>query len=84
MLLCLDVGNTHIVGGIFDGDKLLFRFRYATHQIGTADQFGIFLRNLLDTNDIAHDAIAAVALASVVPGCNYTIRHAIRDRKSVV
>lgn len=77
MLLCLDVGNTHIVGGIFDGDKLLFRFRYATHQIGTADQFGIFLRNLLDTNDIAHDAIAAVALASVVPGCNYTIRHAI-------
>lgn len=77
MLLCLDVGNTHIVAGLFDGEKLLFRFRYATHQIGTADQFGIFLRNILDTNGIARDAVSAVAVASVVPGCNYTIRHAI-------
>jgi type III pantothenate kinase len=77
MLLCLDVGNTHIVAGLFEGDKLLFRFRYATHQIGTADQFGIFLRNILATNNIAFDSVSAVALSSVVPGCNYTIRHAI-------
>ncbi len=77
MLLCLDVGNTHIVAGVFDGDKLLFRFRYATHQMGTADQFGIFLRNILGANDVDYKAVDAVAVSSVVPGCNYTIRHAI-------
>lgn len=77
MLLCLDVGNTHIVGGVFDGDRLTLRFRYATGQIGTADQLGIFLLSLLQTNGIARDAIKAVALCSVVPGVNYTIRHAI-------
>lgn len=77
MLLCLDAGNTHIVGGIFDGENLKARFRYATHQIGTADQFGIFLRNLLSANGIAGAEVKAAALSSVVPGCNYTIRHAI-------
>lgn len=79
MLLCLDVGNTHIVAGVFNGDKLLFRFRYATNQMGTADQFGIFLRNILGANDVDHKSVDAVAVSSVVPGCNYTIRHAINQ-----
>jgi type III pantothenate kinase len=77
MLMCLDVGNTHIVGGLFDGRQLKFRFRYATSQIGTADQFGLFLRGVLQTHDIEVGQIEAAALCSVVPGCNYTIRHAL-------
>lgn len=77
MLLCLDVGNTHILGGVFDGEKLVQRFRYATHQIGTADQFGLFLRSILQTNGHAVEKVQAVAVCSVVPSCNYTIRHAI-------
>jgi len=76
MLLCLDVGNTHIVGAVFDGKKLVLRFRYATHQIGTADQFGLFLRGILETNSIDHAKIEVTALCSVVPSCNFTIRHA--------
>lgn len=77
MLLGLDVGNTHILGGVFDGEKLILRFRYATSQLGTADQFGIFLRNILQTNGLDGDKVKAVAVCSVVPSCNYTIRHAI-------
>lgn len=77
MLICLDVGNTHILGGIYDGEKLLQRFRYATHQIGTSDQFGIFIRNFLQIRNIDGEGISGVALCSVVPGCNYTIRHAM-------
>ena len=79
MLLCLDVGNTHIVGALFDGKKLGLRFRYATHQIGTADQFGIFLRNILETNGIDHNQVKVTALCSVVPGVNFTIRHAFAN-----
>lgn len=77
MLLCLDVGNTHIVGGLYDGDALKLRFRYATNQLGTADQFGIFLHGILQTNGVAVDKIKVVAMSSVVPSGNYTIRHAI-------
>lgn len=77
MLLCLDVGNTHILGGIFDRDHLAVRFRYATNLIGTADQFGIFLINILQFNQIATEKISAVAVSSVVPGFDYTIRHTV-------
>lgn len=75
MLLCLDVGNTHILGGVFDQDNLIARFRYATNLIGTADQFGIFLVNILQTNKIAVSDITATAVSSVVPSCDYTIKH---------
>lgn len=77
MLLCLDVGNTHILGGVFDKDHLVARFRYATHLIGTADQFGIFLLSILDANHISPGEITATAVSSVVPGCDYTIKHTI-------
>lgn len=77
MLLCLDVGNTHILGGVFDKDSLLARFRYATHLIGTADQLGIFLINILRVNGIDPEKITATAVASVVPSCDFTLRHTI-------
>lgn len=75
MLLCLDVGNTHILGGIYDKENLITRFRCVTHLIGTADQFGIFLINMLNVNKIAKEEIKAVAICSVVPSCDYTIKH---------
>ncbi|MCK4946008.1 MAG: type III pantothenate kinase [Alphaproteobacteria bacterium] len=77
MLLCLDVGNTHIFGGVFRDDKIVLRFRYATHQLGTSDQFGIFLRDILQLNKLDSSDVTAVAMCSVVPACNYTINHAI-------
>jgi type III pantothenate kinase len=85
MLLCLDVGNTHILGGVFDSagsggmnnDKLVLRFRHATHPLGTADQFGIFLLSILKANDIDAKKINHAALCSVVPSVNFTLRHAI-------
>jgi type III pantothenate kinase len=77
MLLCLDVGNTHILGGVFDKDTLVARFRYATHLVGTADQFGIFLLSILNANKIPAEEITATALCSVVPSCDYTLKHTI-------
>jgi type III pantothenate kinase len=75
MLLCLDVGNTHILGGIFNNKNIITLFRYATHLIGTADQFGISLINLLQANHINSENIKAVAVCSVVPSYDYTIHH---------
>lgn len=85
MLLALDIGNTHILGGVFEGagpgasgsSRLLTRFRHATHPMGTADQFGLFLRNILAANNLSHEKITHAALCSVVPGVNFTVRHAL-------
>ncbi len=77
MLLCLDVGNTHILGGVYHGGKLVARFRYATPLVGTSDQFGIFLLNILQANQIDPASVTAVAVSSVVPGCDYTLNHTI-------
>lgn len=77
MLLCLDIGNTHILGGVFDQDNLITRFRYSTHMVGTSDQFGIFLIHILQANNIDPKSISATAVCSVVPSYDYTIKHAI-------
>lgn len=77
MLLCLDVGNTHILGGVFHQKQLKMRFRYATHLLGTADQFGIFLINILQVHKIVVDEITDVAVCSVVPSHDYTLKHTI-------
>ncbi len=76
MLLCLDVGNTHTLGGVFANEnKLVLRFRYATPMLGTSDQFGIFLLNILKFNDINPLDIMEIALSSVVPNFDYTLKH---------
>ena len=77
MLLCLDVGNTHILGGVFNEGNLIARFRYATNLIGTADQLGIFLIHFLRANRIDPEKIKATVVGSVVPGYDYTIKHTI-------
>ncbi len=75
MLLCLDVGNTHMLCGVFAKEKLILRFRYATPLLGTADQFGIFLINILKYNKLEPLEIKAIAISSVVPNYDYTLRH---------
>ncbi len=77
MLLCLDVGNTHVLGGVIKNEKIILRFRYATQLIGTADQFGVFLLQILQANQIQSTEIYTVAICSVVPSYDYTIRHMI-------
>jgi type III pantothenate kinase len=77
MLLCLDVGNTHIMGGVFKDNNLLIRFRCSTHLIGTSDQFGMFLTNIMQYHKILPENIQATAVCSVVPSLDYTIRHTI-------
>lgn len=76
MILCLDVGNTHILGGIFEQDKIKLQFRYETKQGGTSDQLGIFLRNVLGENKIKYDSIKQIAICSVVPSLDYSLRAA--------
>ena len=76
MLLCFDVGNTHIHGGVFSDEKLLLQFRFPSKQAGTSDQFGIFFKSVLRENGIDPSRVKGTAICSVVPSSDYSIRAA--------
>jgi type III pantothenate kinase len=75
MLLCLDIGNSQIHGGVFDGE-LRLQFRKTTHPLGSSDEFGVFFTAVLRENGIAPAAVRRVALCSVVPQAIYSVRSA--------
>ena len=76
MILCLDVGNSQLFGGVFAADNLQLRFRYDTRQIGSSDQIGIFLKNVLRENNLNNDKITQISICSVVPQLDYSLRSA--------
>jgi type III pantothenate kinase len=75
MLLCLDIGNTQIYGGVIKDDKINFQFRFSTRQTSSSDEIGIFLRSVLKENKIAPESITNIALCSVVPDVVYSIKN---------
>jgi type III pantothenate kinase len=75
MLLCLDIGNTQIFGGVFNEDKIVFQFRFSTRQTSSSDEVGVFLRTVLKENSIAPELINNIAICSVVPDVVYSIRN---------
>lgn len=78
MILCLDIGNSQIFGGVFDNEKIRLRFRHDTTTSSTSDQLGIFLKSVLRENGLVCDAIKQIAVCSVVPTIDYSLRAACR------
>lgn len=76
MILCLDIGNSQIFGGVFKDDELALRFRYTSTNSTSSDQLGVFLRSVLRENSVAHEQIDHIAICSVVPSLDYSIRSA--------
>ncbi len=79
MLLCLDIGNTQIHGGVFDGSTLLCQFRKSTQPLGSTDEIGIFLVSVLRENRVDPRSIDSVALCSVVPAALHPVRGASKQ-----
>ena len=67
MLLAIDIGNTNIVLGLFREQELLHHWRVSTRRDGTADEYGILLKNLFEVVGIHPSAVSGVIIASVVP-----------------
>lgn len=76
MLLCLDVGNSHIFGGVFNLNKeILVRFRLSSKS-QTSDEFAVSLCQILRENDINPSVVTKIAISSVVPHLEYSLRSA--------
>jgi type III pantothenate kinase len=76
MLLCLDIGNTTIHGGVFDGDELVIHFRKTSEIKNSSDELGLFLRSVLRENKVDPENVSGIALCSVVPSLLHSIRNA--------
>ncbi len=67
MLLAIDVGNSNIVLGLYDRDRLLHHWRLATHKDRTPDEYAVIVLQCFALAGVAPGAVRAAVLASVVP-----------------
>ena len=78
MLLALDVGNTNVTIGVYDGEELLFVSRMATDSARMEDQYAIELLDILGLHKEDREAITGAVLSSVVPKLTEYISAAVK------
>jgi len=78
MILVVDVGNTHIVLGAFEGKDLLASWRLSTIEERSADELGMILLSLFAHEGLSVQKVEAVVVASVVPSVMYSLEHSIK------
>ena len=79
MIFVMDIGNTNIKAAVFDGERLVRRWRCATDTTMTSDQYGILMADLFRYHGLNMSAIEGIMISSVVPTINFTIEHMCRD-----
>ena len=67
MLLAIDIGNTNLVIGCIENDKILFKARIATDAIRTSDQYGVEIKNMMEAFGVQVKDIDDCIISSVVP-----------------
>ncbi len=77
MLLTIDIGNTQIVSGVFDGQTLQSSWRLSTEHTKTADEYGIVFASLIRESGIQAKEVHGTIISSVVPPLTPTIESMI-------
>lgn len=78
MLLAIDVGNTNIVYGLFDGQRLVRQFRVESSRNRTADEYAVTVRQLLAMHGVEPGDVDAAIVASVVPSLTQPMLDLVR------
>jgi len=71
----LDIGNTHIVAGLYSGTKIICSFRLASDRLKTEDEYFATISSLLNQNGISAISITKAAVCSVVPDLTRVFDH---------
>lgn len=79
MLMTIDIGNTNISIGIYQGDELGPRWRVSTDHNRMPDEYGLQIDGLLKHENLRPDDISGICLASVVPPLNGIFLQACRE-----
>lgn len=75
MILVMDIGNTNLKIGVYNGDELVATWRISTEYTRTADEYGMVLYDLLATKNVSFSDVSGIIISSVAPSLNYTIEH---------
>jgi type III pantothenate kinase len=67
MLLAIDISNTTIKAGVFQGDKLLADWRFATERHKLTDDYAMLMLNLFETKALSIGDVTGVSISCVVP-----------------
>lgn len=78
MLLAIDIGNTNLTFGLFNGEKILQQFRLTTSLPRTSDEFGVQIIEQLSHQHVSAGDIGDVIVASVVPKIMYSLTSGIK------
>ncbi len=77
MILVIDVGNTNMTLGVYDGENLKATFRLMTGTPHTSDEYGILITQILQNNGIDPKALDGSIIASVVPTVMHSLQKAV-------
>ena len=77
MILTVDVGNTNITLGAYEGEALQFISRLATDSSRTDDQYAIELSEVLKLHHVSPEAFESAVIGSVVPELTGTLSSAV-------
>lgn len=77
MLLAVDVGNTNITFGVFEGRKMITRFHFTVKISRTSDEYGNLICDILERKGFCADDIDEVIVSSVVPKIMYSLNSGI-------
>src|SRR5215471_4993810 len=79
MLLTIDVGNTNMVLGVFEGEEVVEHWRIATDPARTADEIAVVLQGLIGQSTVLKDPdVTGIALCSTVPSVLHEMREMVR------
>jgi type III pantothenate kinase len=79
MLLVIDVGNSNIVLGIFDGAQLVRNWRLSTDKSRTSDEYAVLLHSLFAQAGLDFTSVSATIISSVVPPLTSVMEAISRD-----
>lgn len=73
MILVLDVGNTNIVLGVFQEEELKYHWRFETSRGKTEDEYGMLIKQLIETSGMSFQDITGIIISSVVPPIMFSL-----------
>ena len=83
MILAIDIGNTNIVLGGFEGETILFIERISTNQAATDLEYASDVKTALDVHNIDPKEVQGAILSSVVPSVTNTFQRAVQKYLNV-
>ena len=78
MILVIDIGNTTMEFGLYEGDSLTGVFRLGSKRDITSDEVGLFVTQFFEYRKLSVSEVSDVIISSVVPQVNYSVCSAVR------